>query len=612
MKRLASVAELDSAPFRAFMAWINGFARANGLRIHENWSKIWEYPWIWQHIHRVQFRDSRVLDLGSEISPMPWFFASLGATVEIVETDPSYLATWCKLRDHHGYDVSWNLVSGSALPLCDGLFDLVTSYSVLEHMPEKEAAINEAARVLKPGGLLCLTFDICEPALGMSFPEWNGVALDMSAFDRIIWDHAELEPLVPDARWNTDDIGTFLAWHRGTAPHHNYTVGGAVLRKRQGIAAARNRTAMKRLRAHQIDTGLGSGNTGDDAMFLAACAYLPEGIALSTEVHSFDRMASWPAGICYIDARDDSTVRLSLAEADLAVLMGDTPIMDAWGLDWPLRSNAVKLDLLHQRGCPVHCVGIGVDLLADREALRIFRKSYLPNASWSVRSAQCREALISMGVCPDRIAVGADWAWLMPVRINSEKAMDGLVRNGYDKNRLHVGVNLVNERWRDDKALKQTWAGILDEIIRRFNAQVYLFCNESRGGDYYDRAAAESVLAEMERPAYLIAERFYSPDEMLSLISMMEATISQRYHFTLFSVLADVFPISIERGQKMKSLNSDLELPFAGTMEAPDEEVIVNLVNDAGQSRETLLAPLRRRREILRQRALKNFSLVEL
>jgi len=38
---------------------------------------------------------------------------------------------------------------------------------------------------------------------------------------------------------------------------------------------------------------------------------------------------------------------------------------------------------------------------------------------------------------------------------------------------------------------------------------------------------------------------------MTSLISMMHVTISQRYHFTMFSVLADVYPIPIERGQKM-------------------------------------------------------------
>ncbi len=45
MKRLSSVEELNSESFRTFMAWINGFARVHGLRVHTDWSKIWEYPW---------------------------------------------------------------------------------------------------------------------------------------------------------------------------------------------------------------------------------------------------------------------------------------------------------------------------------------------------------------------------------------------------------------------------------------------------------------------------------------------------------------------------------------------------------------------------------------
>jgi hypothetical protein len=55
----------------------------------------------------------------------------------------------------------------------------------------------------------------------------------------------------------------------------------------------------------------------------------------------------------------------------------------------------------------------------------------------------------------------------------------------------------------------------------------------------------------MRRPSIPAANQYYQAPEMTSLISMMHVTISQRYHFTMFSVLADVYPIPIERGQKM-------------------------------------------------------------
>ena len=51
--------------------------------------------------------------------------------------------------------------------MTDETFDVVTSFSVIEHIEDKQSVLDEMVRVLKPGGLLCLTFDICEPSLGM-------------------------------------------------------------------------------------------------------------------------------------------------------------------------------------------------------------------------------------------------------------------------------------------------------------------------------------------------------------------------------------------------------------------------------------------------------------
>ena len=53
------------------------------------------------------------------------------------------------------------------------------------------------------------------------------------------------------------------------------------------------------MRVHQLDTGLGSGNTGDDAMFLAAQARLGPEFELSTEIHSLKRTAVLPQGVRY-------------------------------------------------------------------------------------------------------------------------------------------------------------------------------------------------------------------------------------------------------------------------------------------------------------------------
>lgn len=229
---LATVEETHGPLFRAFMSMINAFAAPLGLRTFTTWSKIWEYPWLWHAaLSRMDWRGTRLVDLGSEISPMPWFLASLGARVTLIETDPQWVSTWQRLREAMQVDVDWHLVTSEALPVDSASVDVVTSFSVIEHQRDKAAAVNEVARVLKPGGLFALSFDICEREMGMTFPEWNGAALTMAEFEALIWSHPAFDTGGPRPRWNTEAIGPFLAWHRTTAPHHNYVAAAAALRK---------------------------------------------------------------------------------------------------------------------------------------------------------------------------------------------------------------------------------------------------------------------------------------------------------------------------------------------------------------------------------------------
>jgi SAM-dependent methyltransferase len=230
--RLGSVAELESPPFRAFMADCNAFAARHGLRQFTDWSKVWEYPWLDAHgIRAMRWRGRRLVDFGSEISPLPWILATQGAEVTLIETDPQWLPVWEKLRAELAVKVDWHLVASEALPLPDGYADAVTSFSVIEHQPNKAKAIAEIARVLKKGAPFFISFDICEPDQGMTFPEWNGRALTLAEFEQEIW----LAPAFGQTRkpaWNLEDIPAYQAWHLRSAPHHNYVTGAAVLVKR--------------------------------------------------------------------------------------------------------------------------------------------------------------------------------------------------------------------------------------------------------------------------------------------------------------------------------------------------------------------------------------------
>lgn len=52
--------------------------------------------------------------------------------------------------------LQWLRASGDALPFPSDSFDLVTAFSVLEHMPDRGRAVDEWIRVLKSGGVLLI------------------------------------------------------------------------------------------------------------------------------------------------------------------------------------------------------------------------------------------------------------------------------------------------------------------------------------------------------------------------------------------------------------------------------------------------------------------------
>jgi SAM-dependent methyltransferase len=109
--------------------------------------------------------------------------------------------------------------------------DIYLSVSVIEHVPDKRRALSEGARILRSGGLLVWTFDICQPEMGMTFPGWMGEALSMEGFDSLFRESPWFEPGLAEISWNREAIPEYLAWHRTTSPHVNYITGAAVVRR---------------------------------------------------------------------------------------------------------------------------------------------------------------------------------------------------------------------------------------------------------------------------------------------------------------------------------------------------------------------------------------------
>ena len=221
--------------------------------------------------------------------------------------------------------------------------------------------------------------------------------------------------------------------------------------------------------------------------------------------------------------------------------------------------------------------------------------------------------MLELGVPSERIAVAADLAWLFSPDIADRKWAHDFWRSlGIDVSKPLLGVNVVNERWSGPTEVKAAIAAALDRIIRETGIQVAFLCNETREGEYFDVHAAREVMEMMKEDAVLVPNEYFTPSQMAALLSFCTITLSQRYHFTVLSILADTVPLSFARGQKMTSLLKDLGEEPAGTMEACDPEYLVERIRHVLSSRADIRAHQQSAVKHLEERAKENFKFINL
>jgi SAM-dependent methyltransferase len=148
-------------------------------------SKNWEYLYAVDQIekHFGEQKNLRILDVGAGRGALSLYFAQRGHRSHIV--DLTYSA-----HTHTGQEygekflrsienkVEARFGSAFCLPYDSASFDVVVCISVVEHLQHKQVALREMLRVLKPGGLAVLTFDVVPDNEGAEkLKDWNRVEI---------------------------------------------------------------------------------------------------------------------------------------------------------------------------------------------------------------------------------------------------------------------------------------------------------------------------------------------------------------------------------------------------------------------------------------------------
>lgn len=133
-----------------------------------NCIRVWEYPFVYHHLqsHRASITARslpHLVDLGSGATFFPFAIARLGYSVIAVDADLRATSSMDRAIGAvpAGVGAVTSLLSDArSLALETESVDGVYCISVLEHIPDFEAVVSEVRRILRPGGVFVLTFDV--------------------------------------------------------------------------------------------------------------------------------------------------------------------------------------------------------------------------------------------------------------------------------------------------------------------------------------------------------------------------------------------------------------------------------------------------------------------
>jgi len=113
-------------------------------------------PFMQRMIRFDAYKGKRLLEIGCGLGTDLLQFARAGAQVTGIDLTPAGVDLARKRFSLYGIPADLQVADAENLPFPDGTFEVVYSFGVLHHTPDTQKAIDEAYRVLKPGGEIIL------------------------------------------------------------------------------------------------------------------------------------------------------------------------------------------------------------------------------------------------------------------------------------------------------------------------------------------------------------------------------------------------------------------------------------------------------------------------
>lgn len=170
-RMIVEYARRDLPLFNGHLKNSNLHGEADGFRL-THWCRMWEYVSVFVHAVKPLRPEATILDCGGAGSYFPFWLAEQGRDVTVIDIDRFHTRLSGLVAEERELSrLRFSVENMTALRAPAATFDCVYSVSVLEHLPkaERRKALAEMARVLKPGGVIGLTFDFGD----LEVSSWN-------------------------------------------------------------------------------------------------------------------------------------------------------------------------------------------------------------------------------------------------------------------------------------------------------------------------------------------------------------------------------------------------------------------------------------------------------
>lgn len=114
----------------------------------------WEQPWLPDVVPFASFRGKKVLEIGCGAGYDAYTLMTTGADYTGIDITPENPDRVRRHLGYYGFEPNVCEADAEQLPFADRTFDVVYSNGVLHHTPRITSALQEALRVLRPGGHL--------------------------------------------------------------------------------------------------------------------------------------------------------------------------------------------------------------------------------------------------------------------------------------------------------------------------------------------------------------------------------------------------------------------------------------------------------------------------